>query len=46
MTAHHTTETAVEAIQKGACDYLNKPISTRALAIEIQGVLAELLTRR
>jgi DNA-binding NtrC family response regulator len=27
MTAHYTTETAVEAIQKGACDYLNKPIS-------------------
>src|SRR5579862_6691043 len=25
MTAHYTTETAVEAIQKGACDYLNKP---------------------
>ncbi len=27
MTAHYTTETAVEAIQKGASDYLNKPIS-------------------
>ena len=27
MTAHYTTETAVEAIQKGACDYLNKPVS-------------------
>lgn len=25
MTAHYTTETAVEAIRKGAADYLNKP---------------------
>ena len=32
MTAHYTTETAVEAIQKGASDYLNKPISIPALA--------------
>ncbi|HEX2327115.1 MAG TPA: response regulator, partial [Candidatus Angelobacter sp.] len=27
MTAHYTTETAVEAIRKGASDYLNKPVS-------------------
>jgi DNA-binding NtrC family response regulator len=27
MTAHYSTESAVEAIQKGASDYLNKPIS-------------------
>ncbi len=26
MTAHYTTETAVEAIRKGAADYLEKPI--------------------
>jgi DNA-binding NtrC family response regulator len=26
MTAHYTTDTAVEAIRKGAADYLNKPI--------------------
>jgi DNA-binding NtrC family response regulator len=31
MTAHYTTETAVEAIRKGAADYLNKPISLAAL---------------
>ena len=31
MTAHYTTETAVEAIQKGASDYLNKPVSIPAL---------------
>lgn len=31
MTAHYTTETAVEAIRKGAADYLNKPISLALL---------------
>jgi DNA-binding NtrC family response regulator len=31
MTAHYSTETAVEAIQKGASDYLNKPIPPPAL---------------
>jgi DNA-binding NtrC family response regulator len=31
MTAHYTTETAVEAIRKGAADYLNKPISLETL---------------
>ena len=31
MTAHYTTDTAVEAIRKGAADYLNKPISLATL---------------
>ena len=31
MTAHYSTESAVEAIRKGAADYLNKPISIAAL---------------
>jgi DNA-binding NtrC family response regulator len=31
MTAHYTTDTAVEAIRKGAADYLNKPISLAVL---------------
>jgi DNA-binding NtrC family response regulator len=31
MTAHYTSETAVEAIRKGASDYLNKPVSVAAL---------------
>ena len=26
MTAHYTTETAVEAIRSGAADYLQKPV--------------------
>jgi DNA-binding NtrC family response regulator len=41
MTAHYTTETAVEAIQKGACDYLNKPISIPALRARVEGLLVE-----
>jgi DNA-binding NtrC family response regulator len=31
MTAHYSTESAVEAIKKGASDYLNKPVSITAL---------------
>ena len=31
MTAHYSSETAVEAIKKGASDYLNKPVSIAAL---------------
>ncbi|MBI4876234.1 MAG: response regulator, partial [Acidobacteria bacterium] len=27
ITGHYSTESAVEAIQKGASDYLNKPLS-------------------
>jgi len=31
MTAHYTSESAVEAIRRGAADYLNKPIPIAAL---------------
>jgi DNA-binding NtrC family response regulator len=31
MTAHYSTDAAVEAIKKGACDYLTKPISLTVL---------------
>jgi two-component system, NtrC family, response regulator HydG len=40
MTAHYSTESAVEAIKRGACDYLNKPVSIAA----IQQRIALLLT--
>ena len=40
MTAHYTTETAVEAIQKGAADYLNKPISVPALRARVEKLIA------
>ncbi|MEQ1948477.1 MAG: sigma-54 dependent transcriptional regulator [Bryobacteraceae bacterium] len=36
MTAHYTTETAVEAIQKGAADYMNKPVSIAALRLRVE----------
>src|SRR5271154_5461872 len=35
MTAHYSSETAVEAIKKGATDYLNKPISIAAVREKI-----------
>src|SRR5579871_2496859 len=31
MTAHYSTESAVEAIHMGACDYLDKPIKVGTL---------------
>src|SRR6202453_1581106 len=46
MTAHYTTETAVEAIQKGAADYLNKPISIAALRERIAALIDEAHKRR
>jgi DNA-binding NtrC family response regulator len=45
MTAHYSTETAVEAIKNGASDYLNKPISI-ALIREKIGKLIEAATQR
>jgi DNA-binding NtrC family response regulator len=41
MTAHYTTETAVEAIRKGAADYLNKPISIAFLRERIHKLVEE-----
>ena len=46
MTAHYTTETAVEAIQKGACDYLNKPISIPALRSRVEKLLVDARQRQ
>jgi DNA-binding NtrC family response regulator len=45
MTAHYSTESAVEAIKKGASDYLNKPVSIAALRQKI-GALLETARRR
>jgi len=36
MTAHYSTETAVEAIKKGASDYLNKPVSVSLIREKIR----------
>ena len=39
MTAHYTTETAVEAIRQGAADYLQKPYRSDLLAQKVRQVL-------
>ena len=41
MTGHYSPESAVEAIQKGACDYLTKPLDLKRLRNRICGLLAE-----
>ena len=39
ITAHYSTESAVEAIRKGAADYLNKPVSLDDLRSRITKLL-------
>lgn len=46
MTAHYSTESAVEAIQKGACDYLNKPLSIEKLRQWIDKLVADAQQRQ
>jgi DNA-binding NtrC family response regulator len=46
MTAHYSPESAVEAIQKGACDYFTKPLDVEKLRTRIAGFLAEAERRR
>jgi DNA-binding NtrC family response regulator len=46
MTAHYTTETAVEAIRKGAADYLNKPISLATLRDRVGRIIDAALLRQ
>ncbi len=41
ISAHYSTESAVEAIQKGACDYLTKPIEVQHLRGRVASFLAE-----
>jgi DNA-binding NtrC family response regulator len=45
MSAHYSTESAVEAIKKGASDYLNKPVSIGPLRARI-GKLVEVARKR
>jgi DNA-binding NtrC family response regulator len=45
LTAHYSTESAVEAIQKGASDYLTKPLDTRKLRSRVDE-LVENVRRR
>jgi DNA-binding NtrC family response regulator len=46
MTAHYTTDTAVEAIRKGAADYLNKPISLGTLRDRVGRIIEAALQRQ
>src|ERR1700690_644779 len=46
MTAHYTSESAVEAIKKGASDYLNKPVSISALRERISKLIEDTRRRR
>ena len=46
MTGHYSTEAAVEAIQKGAYDYLNKPLSVEKLRQRVDQLMAEARQRR
>jgi DNA-binding NtrC family response regulator len=46
MTGHYSPESAVEAIQKGACDYLTKPLDLEKLRERIGTLLGEAEERR
>jgi DNA-binding NtrC family response regulator len=46
MTAHYSTESAVEAIKKGASDYLNKPVSIATLRERIGKLVEEARKRQ
>ena len=46
ITANYSTESAVEAIHKGACDYLNKPVSFDLLNRRIAKLIEEARQRQ
>jgi DNA-binding NtrC family response regulator len=46
MTAHYTTETAVEAIRRGAADYLEKPIRLPVLRERVGRLIEEAKRRQ
>jgi DNA-binding NtrC family response regulator len=46
LTAHYSSESAVEAIKKGASDYLNKPISLPTLRERVGKVVEEARKRQ
>ena len=45
ITANYSTESAVEAIQKGACDYLPKPLNIEKLRARLATLVTEAETR-
>ena len=46
MSAHYSTESAVEAVRKGASDYLNKPVSIGPLRERIGRLVEEVRKRQ
>jgi DNA-binding NtrC family response regulator len=46
LTGHYSAESAVEAIQKGACDYLTKPVQGDKLQERVDSLLSELRNRQ
>ncbi|MBZ5654099.1 MAG: sigma-54 dependent transcriptional regulator [Acidobacteriia bacterium] len=46
MTGYYSTESAVDAIRRGACDYLPKPIDVQKLRTRVRALVAEADTRR
>ena len=46
MTAHGTVDTAVEAMKKGAFDYLTKPLERDELVLTLERALETVLLRR
>lgn len=46
ITGNYSTESAVEAIQKGACDYLPKPLNVEKLRARVASLIAEAEARK
>jgi DNA-binding NtrC family response regulator len=46
MTANYSTDLAVEAIQKGACDFVTKPLDLDRLRSRVKQLLADAEVRR
>jgi DNA-binding NtrC family response regulator len=46
ITSHYSTESAVQAIQRGASDYLNKPLSISVLRQKVEKLVEEARRRR
>ena len=46
ISGHYSAESAVEAIERGACDYLTKPLDTQRLRDRIADLMAEAEMRK